>query len=208
MLILNLFEGILIGFLMAVPIGAVGILCIRRTLSSGRRQAFIVGVAGATADLLLSSISAFGIRLIYDFIKDHQYEIRLVGGVIILVMGLLLIRSRRVASVNERNIIEQSKIYFSTLAIALTNPLVVFGYAGVMTAVGAAKVFNDYWSLSALVIGVFFGSLLWFVSISNLVHRFRFAVTEDKLAIVNRIAGVLLIIIGLGSIWAGYHGMR
>ena len=73
MIIVYLCEGILIGFIMAVPIGAVGILCLRQTLTAGRRQAFVVGLAGATADLILSGISAFGIRLIYDFIKTHQY---------------------------------------------------------------------------------------------------------------------------------------
>jgi len=208
MLIFNLLEGIVIGFLMAVPIGAVGILCVRQTLHSGRRQAFVVGLGGATSDLLLSAVSAFGVRLIYDFIKDHQHEIRLVGGFVILAMGIFLIRSRRLTSVKQENVVELSKIYISTLVIALTNPLVVFGYAAVMSAVAGEGTLHNPLSVSSLVAGVFLGSLLWFYSLSYVVDRFRSVLTEDKLAVVNRIAGVLLVVIGLSSIWIGFQGLH
>ena len=208
MIIVYLCEGILIGFIMAVPIGAVGILCLRQTLTAGRRQAFVVGLAGATADFILSGISAFGIRLIYDFIKSHQYEIRLTGGILLLLMGVFLFRSKPAVEGDQKGIVDRSKIYFSTLVIALTNPLVVFGYAAVMSSVVGAEFFGKPWAVSTLVLGVFFGSLLWFTTISNLVHRFRVVVTEDKLAMVNRIAGILLVVIGLTSMWAGYQGLH
>ena len=208
MVIVSLFEGVIIGFLMAVPIGAVGILCIRRTLSSGRRDGFVVGLGGATADLLLSAISVFGIRLIYDFINSHQYEIRLVGGILLLAMGVSLIRARRVTERGQKSIVEQSKVFFSTLTIALTNPLVVFGYAAVMSVVFPANMFTDPWSVATIVVGVFSGSLLWFFTISNIVHRFRTAFTDDKLVIVNRIAGILLLIIGVTSVYVGFRGIR
>ncbi len=208
MLFIQLLEGIAIGFLMAVPIGAIGILCIRRTLNAGRHQGYVTGLAGASADLVFSTISAFGIKLISDFITDHQHEIRLVGGILLVLMGILLMRSRRTAVVNQDNALKRTKIYLSTLILALTNPLVMFGYGAVMSAIGIARLFNDYLSLSMLVVGIFLGSFLWFFSISNFVHRFRLKVTEDKLALVNRIAGLLLILIGLSAVWGGVQGMR
>jgi threonine/homoserine/homoserine lactone efflux protein len=203
MFLLYLMEGITIGFLMAVPIGSVGILCIQRTISAGRREAYIVGLAGASADLVFSLVSAFGIRLVSDFITEHQYEIRIAGGALLLLMGIILVRLRRSWGVEHAGALKATGIYFSTLVLALTNPLVMFGYAAVISAAGVARILDGYFLLSMLVVGIFLGSLLWFVVISNLVLRFRMKVTEEKLAWVNRVAGSLLIILGIGTIWAG-----
>ena len=208
MLFFHLIEGILIGFLMAVPIGAVGILCIRRTLNGGRRQGYTTGLAGASADLVFSFVSASGIRLVSDFIADYRDEIRLAGGVILLVMGVLMIRSPRGPIVRQESILNDTRIYFSTFVLALTNPLVMFSYAAVLAMIGVEKLFQEYLSLSTLFAGVFLGSLLWFILISNLAHRFREKVAEEKLVITNRIAGALLFLIGLWAVWNGALGLR
>ena len=199
-------EGVAIGFLMAVPIGAIGILCIRRTLSSGRLSGYITGLAGASADFMFSTISVFGISLISDFVTVHQHEIRLVGGILLLFMGILLIQSHKNSATQDESALGNAKVYFSTLLLGLTNPLVMFGYGAIFSSIGVARYFQNYLSLSLLVIGVFLGSFLWFFALANFVHRFRHWVTENKLSLVNRIAGMLLVFIGLSSIWAGLYG--
>ncbi len=203
--LLYLGLGIIIGFLMAVPIGAVGILCIRRTLANGLRQGYITGLAGATGELVYCVVSAGGIMLIADFITDHQYEIRLVGGVVLLFMGVLVFRARRARTAEEPSLLEVTRTYFSTLVVALTNPLVLFAYGAIMASIGAAKL--DFFSLSLLIAGMVAGSLLWFILLSNLVHRFRASMNIEKLSIVNRVAGVLLILIGLSGVWNGVGGI-
>lgn len=198
----------LIGFLMSVPIGAIGILCIRRTLTAGRPAGYITGLAGASADFLFSTIAAFGIKFISDFVTQHQHEIRLAGGIMLLAMGVVMFRLHRPLAVKKEYRFQGAGIYFSTLILALSNPLVMFGYGAVMSAIGVSRLFHDSVSLSLLVAGVFFGALLWFVVIANLVHRFRGLVAEEKLQIVNRVAGVLLILVGLSAIWGGVSGLR
>ena len=84
----------------------------------------------------------------------------------------------------------------------------MFSYGAAMSALVGAIRIDDRSSLPLLVLGVFFGSLLWFVTITTLADRFQVAMTEEKLKIVNRIAGLLLAIIGVGAIWSGVQGMR
>ena len=203
---LYLILGIVIGFFMAVPIGAVGILCIRRTLDGGRRQGYITGLAGASADLVYCLISASGIKLISDFITDHRYEIRLIGGILLLLMGILLIRSPRKPILTEENAMKKTGFYLSTLVVALTNPLVMFSYAAVLAVVGVEKLATDF--LSILFAGIFLGSFLWFVFVANLAHRFQATMTSERLAVVNRIAGFLLILIALSAIGEGMLGIQ
>jgi threonine/homoserine/homoserine lactone efflux protein len=208
MLLLLLLEGGVIGFLMAVPIGAVGILCVRRALHSGRAAAMVVGLAGATADLLFATVSAFSIRLIADFVAGHQYEIRAGGGVLLIAMGLFLFRSHRQTPTSRTAGQGRTQEFLSALVLALTNPLVMFGYGAVISGVGIFQYANDLVALGFVVAGVFLGSLLWFVAISSLAHRFRSRVTVESFSIVNRVAGVLLVLIGANAVWTGLQHVR
>ena len=58
------FKGICIGFALAVPIGPIGIMCIRKTITEGRLRGFIIGLGAATADLIYGTIAAFGLTFI------------------------------------------------------------------------------------------------------------------------------------------------
>jgi threonine/homoserine/homoserine lactone efflux protein len=83
-------EGAVIGFSLAAPIGPVGILCVRRTLEHGARYGLVIGVSAASCDMVNGIVAAFGITLISDFITLEQCWIRLVGGIILIVMGYIV----------------------------------------------------------------------------------------------------------------------
>ena len=48
-----LLRGLIIGFSIAAPVGPIGILCIRRTLSVGRISGLVSGLGAATAEFAL-----------------------------------------------------------------------------------------------------------------------------------------------------------
>jgi hypothetical protein len=43
-------RGLLLGLSIAAPVGPIGVLCIRRTLTQGWRVGFLTGLGAATAD--------------------------------------------------------------------------------------------------------------------------------------------------------------
>jgi len=43
-LTMDFLKGIFIGFAMAVPVGPIGIMCIRKTLTEGRLRGLIIGL--------------------------------------------------------------------------------------------------------------------------------------------------------------------
>jgi len=53
-----LWKGALIGFAIAAPVGPIGILCIRRTLSDGRLAGFVSGLGAAGADAIYGLVAA------------------------------------------------------------------------------------------------------------------------------------------------------
>ena len=63
---------------MAMPIGPIGIMCIRKTLTEGRLRGLIIGLGAATADLLYGCVAAFGLTIISDTLVSQRIWIRLV----------------------------------------------------------------------------------------------------------------------------------
>jgi threonine/homoserine/homoserine lactone efflux protein len=189
-------KGIFIGFAMAVPIGPVGIMCIRRTLSEGRLGGLIIGLGAATADLLYGCIAAFGITFISDTLVSQRIWLRLAGGVLLLFLGIRIFRKLPAdpqLPVNNTGIL---KSYLTAFLITLTNPLSIFAFIAVFAALGLgneAIIFSG----SALVLGVFIGSFLWFLSLSSGVMFFRKKLDLVGLKWVNRISGILLTISGV-----------
>jgi threonine/homoserine/homoserine lactone efflux protein len=192
-------KGLIIGFGMAVPIGPVGILCIRKTLVGGHLRGLIIGLGAATADSIFGSIAAFGLTFVSDVIASQHFWLRLVGGGILLFLGIRTFRAKRkdpVIPYENRGMLGS---YLSAFLLVLTNPVTIFAFVAVFAAFGLGhKLFVV--SACILVIGVFTGSGLWFLILSYVATTFRKKLDSDGLRWVNRIAGVLIILSGAAAL--------
>jgi threonine/homoserine/homoserine lactone efflux protein len=207
MIIFYFLEGLTIGFLLAMPVGPIGIICFRRTLAYGNYHGFIAGLSGASADVVYALVAAFGITLISDFVTELQYWIRLGGGILLLMMGLYIFRSHPSVQAVPKRSIDHAKNYISTFLLALTNPMTLFAYAAVFSTVRSGQIVDNRFFLPVLVTGVFFGSLSWFSSLIGMTYVFKKKLTSNGLDAVNRIAGCMLMFCGVVAIWTGVHNL-
>ena len=192
-------KGIIIGFSMAVPVGPIGIMCIRKTLNDGRLRGLMIGLGAATADLLYACVAAFGLTVVSNAIVTERTWIRLVGGLFLLFLGVRTFLAHPVdpkVPVNSSGLLRS---YLSTGFLTLTNPTTIFAFIAVFAALGLGNELNIV-SASTLVIGVFIGSGLWFLFLGSGVIFFRMKLDITGLRWVNRIAGVLIIISGVIAI--------
>src|SRR4051794_7985246 len=117
-----LFSGLLIGFSIAAPVGPIGVLCIRRTLSDGRLAGFVSGLGAATADATYGCVAAFGLTVISDFLVGQQFWFKLIGGLFLCYLGVQLFRSRPSDRPAQARGVGLLGAYASTVALTLTNP--------------------------------------------------------------------------------------
>jgi len=94
-----LFKGLIIGFAMAVPIGPIGILCIRKTLAEGHSRGLIIGLGAATADAFYAGLAAFGLTFVSGVISSQHVWLSLVGGGILVFLGIRTFRAKRKDSI-------------------------------------------------------------------------------------------------------------
>jgi threonine/homoserine/homoserine lactone efflux protein len=192
-------KGLVIGFVIAAPLGPIGILCGRRTLTCGWQAGFLSGMGASTADMLYGFIAAFGLTFISDIILSCQFWFRLAGGVILCFIGVRIFRERpdRKALVflleKERH---HTGMYTSTFFLALTNPLTIFSLAAVFAGAGIAGTRGNFLSASVLVLGVFLGSVLWWLFIGGVFRAFKKRFKRHELQWINRIAGLIIAVSG------------
>ena len=194
-------RGLLIGFSIAAPVGPIGILCMRRTLSEGRVSGFLSGLGAATADALYGCVAGFGLTVISTFLVDQRFWIQLVGGVFLLALGIKTLRSipaERPATASGSGLVAS---YASTLFLTLTNPMTILSFAGIFAALGVAETGGDLSAAALLVLGVFAGSAAWWLILSGGVGLMRERLSAGILRWTNRVSGVILVIFGVIAVW-------
>src|SRR4051794_1045855 len=76
-----LLRGLAIGFAVAVALGPIGLLVIRRTLDRGWAYGFMSGVGVATADATYGAVAAFGLTAITELLVGADRWLSIAGGI-------------------------------------------------------------------------------------------------------------------------------
>ena len=202
--ILFFLKSRFIGFVIAAPVGPIGVLCARRTLLHGRRAGFFSGMGAATADAIYGFIAAFGLTFISDLLVEHQSLLRVVGGTILIYMGVKAFRATPVKRTDlPRSARHYAGMYSSTFFLTLTNPMTIFSFAAVFAGFGLAGIKGSALSSGVLVLGVFLGSALWWLFLVALFSLYGRRFHSHELVWVNRVTGAIIAASGafaLGSL--------
>ena len=187
-----LIGGIIVGLMIAMPVGPVNILCIRRTIGAGWRSGVISGVGAAAADMLYGGIAGFSITLVIQFLVREQFWIRLFGGILLVVIGIFYFFKRPVAL--DARLQDRGSAYSdirSAFLLTLTNPTTVLSFVALLAALGMGAQ-RLWWLTVFLVGGVFCGSMMWWIVLSVIVNHFRDRFNDRLLLLMNRFAGVAI----------------
>src|SRR6266511_1919370 len=94
MMLSTLVRGAVVGFCVAAPVGPIGLLCIQKTLTRGRRHGFIAGLGAATADALYGIAAGFGFGVAQRFLTTHALWLRLAGATLMFLLGVQALRAK------------------------------------------------------------------------------------------------------------------
>jgi threonine/homoserine/homoserine lactone efflux protein len=194
-------RGLVIGFSIAAPVGPIGILCIRRTLTDGRTSGFLSGLGAATADALYGCVAGFGLTVVSGFLVDQRLWIQLIGGVFLLALGLKTLKAAPAEEAAKASGSGLFASYLTTFFLTLTNPMTILSFAGIFAALGVANTGGSIPAAGRLVLGVFLGSAAWWLLLSGGVGLMQGKVTAGILRWVNRLSGVILVAFGAIAVW-------
>jgi len=193
-----LARGVGLGFAIAAAVGPISLLTIRRTIAHGQAYGLASGAGVALADATYAGIAAFGLTALTSLLVGGRAVLGVIGGAFIVVLGIRTIASPPGAAAETSERPGLPAAFASIFGLTLTNPMTILSFAGVFAAAGLTG--HGGAEAGLLTVGVFLGSLLWWVILTAVVARLRSRVTLEALTWVNRGSGALLVVFGAAAI--------
>ncbi len=208
-----ILKGLVIGLVIAAPVGPIGFLCISRTLEYGPLVGLATGLGAAVADAVYGAIAAFGLLQVAAALAEHENLLRVGGGLALCAIGLrsLVTASRgRGASEEPHGSWERAledggvalgrkltATFGSAFLLTLANPATILSFVAIFAALGWAKAAENDVDAGLLVAGVFVGSSLWWLGLSIATGLFRHRMGDGQRVWIQRASGVAIFGFGI-----------
>jgi threonine/homoserine/homoserine lactone efflux protein len=186
-------KGVAVGFSIAAPVGPIGLLCIRRTITGGWRMGFATGMGAATADMVYGLVAAAGLTAVAEALVGARQPLQFAGGAALIWLGLTFMRTGAPTERANATSAGLAAAYAATFLLTLANPATILSFAAVMAGLGAMSATGQ---TAVLVAGVFVGSALWWLGLSTVVSLVRHRLPETLLVWINRASGAAIMIFG------------
>ncbi|MBQ6286633.1 MAG: LysE family transporter [Bacteroidales bacterium] len=205
---LEILKAFLTGICASAPIGPVAILVLQKSLSYGQKSGFVTGLGATTVDTTYAMVSIFALAIAQDFLEAHETAIMLIGGTILIALGCSMAFKDpfRKMKYGEEERGASIKDYFQAVATALSNPgaiLVMFA----LFAFFKIDVDKTSFKMFPIILAVAAGSMTYWFSFSSLFGKWRRAIDIKAMIWLNRIAGLIVIIIGIALLGNGIFEM-
>jgi len=202
-MVLDILKGFLVGICASAPLGPIAIFVIQKSLSEGHKSGFITGLGATVVDTLFAVIAIFALALVEDFVNAHRVIIMIAGGFVVGMLGVHMTFSDPFRGMKETDPHPYSvKDFLSAVAMGISNPGAVFVIFALFAFFGI-EVQGNKFEIMPVILAVASGSATyWFTfswGLSHLRHSFKLS----TLLWINRICGILVMILGLALIAEG-----
>ncbi len=200
-----ILKGIGVGFSIAAPVGAIGLLCIQQTLRGGISLGIASGLGAATADMMYGILVACGLKAMQGIFLSVKTPLSIMGGLFLCYLGIKKFFVK--VSFNNHHTTNYDgllKAYILTFFLTLTNPATILDFMALFT--GLSINVAHYYEGLTFVLGVFLGSAFWWFLLCFTVGLLRKKISKEALQCINYIAGVAIFSFGIYALTK--HGIN
>jgi threonine/homoserine/homoserine lactone efflux protein len=145
-----LLAGLLAGWGVAIPLGAIGVMIVDLGMRGGFRPAAAAAAGVATADLLYAAVAAAAGAAAAAALAPHAHALRLISAAVLAALGAYgLLAARRAAAIGAAHPAAPAarpaappagpRVYARFLALTSINPLTVAYFAALIAGLPAVS---------------------------------------------------------------------
>ena len=193
---IEILKAMLVGLIAGFPLGPIFVMVVQRTLCHGRKAGVMVGLGAAAGDMLYAAVGLLTLSLVERFVEEHQGLIMLVGGILIALVGIgILKREVAVELPPDRRNLSPWTCALQAFAATLSNPGAL---ALILTMLATMKVSGEALGVPDVTLApaVGAGEWLYWLAVVYLLARFIHLDTRT-LRILSRVAGILVCVFAL-----------
>ena len=189
----------MIGVAVSLPLGPLGMLCIKRTVNKNWKSGFISGLGIATSDAMYAVIAGFSVGNIIDFIKTYLIYFKILGACTVVFLGLYIFLSNPAKEIQKFKQKGTSYLqdYLTAFLLTVTNPLSVFIFIAIFASYSLVLQSSQLLEALLIVGGIFTGGATWWFILTGLAYLFKHKLTINTLWWANKIIGLGVILIAI-----------
>ena len=194
-----LWKGFMIGICVSVPLGPLGMLCIKRTVNKNWKSGFISGLGIASSDALYAIIAGFSLTIIIDFIRSYEIYFKVFGASLVVLLGLYIFYSNPAKDIQkfQRKGTSYIQDYLTAFLLTFTNPLSVFVFIAIFTSYSLVLEMSQLFEALLIIGGIFTGGATWWFILTGMTNLFKHKLTINILWWGNKIIGLSVIVIAV-----------
>ncbi|MDE0047610.1 MAG: LysE family transporter [bacterium] len=198
-----LVTGVVVGFLVAAPVGPVAVLCIQRTLLDGRLTGYATGLGATLADTVFGALAVLSVGAVEVFLTDNRMVIQGLGGVILVVLGGYAVwKSRtlsRTATSEAHTTGHETLVHaFATaFAVTLFNPITFIAFVSLFAAIHVLEAIDGLIDSWVVIFGILAGAAAWWFILATVSAWLRSSFTGKGLTWLNAGSGLIILVFGL-----------
>lgn len=193
--------GLLIGFLMCIPVGPINVWVVNTLIKHNFRSAFSIAVGGSIMDFVYFMMILTGLSFI-TFSHQTSLILKIVGVVFLFLFGLKEIFAKE----NELEVTEEdnkkkphaASFFLLGVLIYTSNPTLIATMSGLAAVIKSWHAFDfNFLNYFLLSLGVGVGSASWFYFLLKMVQRYQNRIPKKFFYHFSRASGVLIVIFSL-----------
>lgn len=194
-------KGVLLSVYVVVPIGAISILYIKRTLQNGFSSGIASALGVTTVEGFYAAAAIYGLTFISDFLITWKVWLQSFGTVFLVLIGLRILLSKERKNIKvakKKNLLQD---YVSMLVLTSVNPLTIIGFIAIFTSFGAGIDQNFNHSLAMLLgfISSSFFYCMFLIAITSLLKSRFFANDGELIQMISQISGLVIILFTISA---------
>lgn len=191
---ITFFKGIITGLILSLPFGPVGLFCMEKTLTEGKKDGFSTALGMVTSDVVYGLLAFFFINQAETFILKYEIFFKGFVGACLIILGIKKLRTpvviKKPTKINKYNIQNYLSGFFLSIINVTGIVSIVFIYT-LLSVVGDA---DNYVLLASGIATA--GIISWFVNVQVLSH-FKKSVTDELIVKLSKIVSFAILTFGI-----------
>lgn len=193
------------GFLLGLPFGPIGIMCMGKTIEKGKSAGFAAALGAISVDIIYSIIAFLILIPAKGFIDSNEFVLKIIVGLFLIVVGGIKVFGKvsiknlskiEGAIEQKESLKELGQEYIKIFLLSIPN---VFNVVTIITIFTGLRIFALTGDniIPKLVVGILCGNLaLWSTTIT-ILSILRKKITEKTIERVVRSCGIAIALFGI-----------
>jgi threonine/homoserine/homoserine lactone efflux protein len=193
--------GLIVGFLICIPVGPINMWAVNTQLKRNFRSAFSIALGASTMDVVYFMIILSGLSL-FNFSIGTIHFLKIIGVFILFGFGMKELLTKKfsftMTEEEKKNIPNASSYFLLGVILYTSNPTLIASMTGIASVIRSWNLFElNLFNNLALSLGIGCGTLSWFFVLLKTVDKYQHKIPEIFFIRFSKACGLFILIFSL-----------